>query len=378
MRTLAREGIAVQTQLTPALLSTAMSEHDVIHGGGSRLVDALRQASAAGPDAIFVVTTCPSGIIGEDVTQAITQVANGAATPPMIPITSDGNLAGDYMQGVINACIEGAAALIDPQADQRDDCVNIVAEKNIATNAEVNLASIAQLLTMLGLQVNCRFVRRTSVAELRRFCAAPLNLLAYNDHLGRVLQAFLVERFGCTFAQNPFPVGFFETTQWLREIGRFFQREERAEAIIARAQGMYAQNAQQLRRSLAGKRVLISTYNHNIDWILETALDLDMEIAKVCVFNSCQDGHFQTRYPGRFTVETSYPPEKRNADLADIQPDLILANYAPLTAMQQTYVATIPMCPDVGFDSGLRLAEHWATLMKAPVTPGWRHDAALV
>lgn len=279
---------------------------------------------------------------------------------------------------MINACIEGAGALVDPRCAPEDDLVNIVAEKNIATNTELNLREITQLLDQLGLRVNCRFVRRTSVAELHGLLKAPLNLLAYNDHLGRVLQAFLVERFGATFAQSPFPVGFTETTRWLRELAAFFGRPQRAEATIERAHTQYARGIRQLRSGLAGRRLMIVTYNHDLDWIVEAALDAGMELVKVGILNSIEDHGFRTRYNGQFAVETGYTPEQRDADLERLAPHLLLSSYTPAGAVLPLHCDTIPLCPDVGFFSGLHLVRRWATLLKAPIVEGWRNDRVLV
>jgi len=60
-----------------------------------------------------------------------------------------------------------ASALIDETRRPSGDAVNIVAEKNIALNADTNFATTQRLLGMLDVRVNCRFVRRTSVTALR-------------------------------------------------------------------------------------------------------------------------------------------------------------------------------------------------------------------
>lgn len=377
MRTFRQHGIAVPEQLTPMILSSEMSESVAIYGGSETLCTALRTALRRQPRAIFIVTTCPSGIIGDDIGQAISQVSSEGAVPPILVIGSDGNIQGDYMQGVINACIEGAATLVDPHCTPQDDLVNIIAEKNIATNADANMARITELLKTLGLRVHCRFVRRTSFEELRGLLKAPLNLLAYNDHMGRILSDMLITRFGATMATHPFPVGVAETHAWIDEIARFFGRTHQAETAIAQFREVYDQRVRVLRRYLQGKRLLIVSYNHDVDWLLEIALDLEMEVVKVGVMNYCVDYQFRTRYTDRFVVETNYPPEQRDDDIVRLKPHLVLTNYVPQHVPIATHVDSIPMCPDVGFASGLRLAERWATLLKAPVQEGWRHDRAL-
>jgi len=408
--TLARHGTSVPEQLAPAVLATDLGEHAMIHGGLHELRTTLAGTRSAGgpaaggePRAVFVVTTCPAGVIGDDVDQAIRDerasrderaigaeraVRNerairderaqpGASEPaPIIRVSTDGNLEGDYLQGVINAAIEGAAALIDPDRGPADDLVNIVAEKNIALNADANLDAVAGLLSGIGVRVNCRFVRRTSVAELRDFMRAPLNLPAYVDHLGRVLIDFLSERFGCAFAQRPFPSGFHETARWLREIAAFFDRLDAAEQTLVSCRTDYERAMAAVRPSLSGKRLMITTYNHDVDWLLETAFDAGMEVVRVGIMDYSQDGVHRTRYADRVVAEVGYDPERRADDIRELGPDLVLANYQSPGLPDTAHYDTVPLCPDAGHLGGALLARRWARLLRAPLVEGWRRDEA--
>jgi nitrogenase iron protein len=384
--TLARHGTSVPEQLAPAVLATDLGEHAMIHGGLDELRTTLAGTRSAGggapgdePRAVFVVTTCPAGVIGDDVDQAIIdeRALRGASEPaPIIRVSTDGNLEGDYLQGVINAAIEGAAALIDPDRGPADDLVNIVAEKNIALNADANLVAVAGLLAGIGVRVNCRFVRRTSVAELRDFLRAPLNLPAYVDHLGRVLIDFLTERFGCAFAQLPFPSGFHETARWLREIAAFFDRLDAAEQTLDSCRTDYERAMAAVRPALSGKRLMITTYNHDVDWLLETAFDAGMEVVRVGIMDYSQDGVHRTRYADRVVAEVGYDPERRADDIRELRPDLVLANYQSPGLPDTAHYDTVPLCPDVGHLGGALLARRWARLLRAPLVEGWRRDEA--
>ncbi|MFW6240397.1 MAG: nitrogenase component 1 [Thermodesulfobacteriota bacterium] len=369
-----RQGRRLPRQLAPALVSTDMDEDVVIYGGNDRLAETLRKTLARGPAAVFVVTACPSGVIGDDPEAAIRSVQSDFPGIPILPIASDGNIRGDYMQGVINACLEGGAALVDPGVRPAGHRVNILAEKNIANNAESNFAAVAAMLDAMGIAVNCRFIRDTSVEALRNFGKARLNLLAHEDHLGRLLRSALKEKTGAVFAENPFPVGFFETRRWLEEIGGFFGKTKAAEGLAAAHREGYRAALERLRPSLAGKRLMIVSFLHDVDWILEVAFDLGMVVEKVGVLNYIQDHRFRTRFGDRFPVETDYDAEKRDADLERIRPDLLLCNYVPKTLPIAVHADTLPLCPDVGVYGGLAQARRWATLLKSPIREGWRDD----
>jgi nitrogenase iron protein len=374
LASLRRHDVRIPEQLAPALVSTEMTDATMIHGGLDVFRAGLKEAVRRQPKAVFVATTCPAGVIGEDVDQVVREFER--PDTPMLRVSTDGDIEGDYLQGVINACTEGAGRLIDPRSEPGDDCVNIVAEKNIAINADINFAEMERLLTLLGLRVHCRFVRRTTVDRLRTYLRAPLNLPAYLDHLGRVLRDFLSRQFGCVFAHHPFPSGFHETERWLLEIARFFGREEQGAAALDKMRLEYENAIVQLRPDLAGKRLMLVTYNHDVDWILETAFDLDMEIVKVGIVNYSQDGQYRTRYADRLTAETGYNPQRRADDIMRLKPDLFLGNYQSPGLPQISHYDTVPLCPNTGHLGGLALARRWRRLLNAPIREGWRKDEA--
>jgi len=371
---LRRYNTFIPEQLHPRLSASEMTDETLIHGGIDRFRDALDQALKNNPGPVFVVTTCPAGVIGDDVDQVIREYDQ--AYHPIIRISTDGNMEGDYLQGIINACIEGAARLIDPRVPPEDDCVNVVAEKNIALNADPNFQEMSRLLHALGLRVNCRFVRRTRTDQLRGFLRASLQLPAYLDHLGRLLRDFLKERFGCVFGEDPFPSGFHETGRWIRGIAAHFNRMETAETLLAKLQREYRMEIDAIRPALAGKRIMLVTYNHDVDWILETAFDLDMEIVRLGIMDYSQDSMYRTRYADRIHAEVGYDPDQRAEDILSLKPHLVLCNYQSPGLPDTAHYDTVLMCPDTGHLAGLALARRWQRILTAPLHEGWRTDEA--
>ncbi len=365
----------IEEQLSPLLISTEMTDDTLIHGGLDVFRATLNRVVKQTTGPVFVLTTCPAGVIGENVDMVI-RAHDGAPGGPIIHIPSDGNLEGDYLQGVINACIEGAANLIDPHVTPEDISVNVVAEKNIALNADANFAEIERMLNALGLKVNCRFVRRTTSNRIREFLKASLNLPAYMDHLGRVLCDFFVDRFGCHFIDAPFPSGFSETERWLRLIATHFGRETQAESLLNRLREEYLSAVDDLRPFLKDKRLMLITYNHDVDWILETAFDLEMDIVKVGILDYSQDAVFRTRYTDQIHPEMGYPPERRAQDIESLRPDLFLGNYQSSGLPATTRYDTLPLCPNAGPFGGLAHASRWKRVLSTPITEGWRMDEA--
>ncbi len=368
-------GLLMPAQIAPPLASSDMNEGVMIFGGLEELKEKIAGLRKYNPGAVFVVTTCPAGIIGDDTD--VLRDLDGLDGMRVIPIKTDGDISGDYLQGVIMSYIEVARALIRKNVQPADNLVNIVAEKAIASNTEANFRTVRELLEALGIAVNCRFIGKTSLQEIANFGRAKINLLAYEDYMGRTIRDFLQDEYGASFLKRPFPVGCYETEQWLYEVAACFGKQEQAQAVVAEQRKIYGAALQELRLLLEHKSLMIIAYSHDLDWIIETAFDLGMEVVKVCIPDYSQDNLFRTRFGERLTLEQHYDPARRAGDLELLRPDLVLSNYASTTADGGACTDTIPLCPDAGFLSGLALAGRWARILKRNSNEGWKQDEAL-
>ena len=122
---------------------------------------------------------------------------------------------------------------------------------------------------------------------------------------------------------------------------------------------------------------MIITFNHQIDWVLEVAMDLEVEIIKVGILNYSQDDLFISRFSHIIYVDKEYDPYKRLEDINRLKPDIFISNYAMGDNLSNVICDTIPHCPDVGFSSGLNLAKRWAALIGLNIQEGWRKDEEL-
>jgi len=56
-------------------MTTNLGEKDVVYGAGDKLAAAIKEAERRyNPKAIFILTSCTSGIIGEDIEGVVAQV----------------------------------------------------------------------------------------------------------------------------------------------------------------------------------------------------------------------------------------------------------------------------------------------------------------
>jgi len=372
-RSLFERGTLLPVSLSPNIMGTDMDENEMVFGGMNKLRETLTEIKRTKPKAIIVVSTCPSGIIGDD----IDQIRDLDGDIPIITLKADGNLTGDYLQGMLMAFINLAKQIIDKNIKPKKNVVNIIFEKVVAKNTQSNFEIIESYLRSLDLRVNCRFLCDTKYDNLRKFKQAEINLLAYDDYTSMILKDFFEKNYGSSFLQRPFPVGYDQTCEWLRELSKLYKKQQIVEQLINENLETYKECIIKTKKILKGKKLMVITYNHQIDWILKAALDVGMEISKLCILNFSQDEGFRTNLGNEFNVEDDYDRNKINLDLIKYKPDILLTNYEATVNMKNIKTFTIPMCPDVGFFSGINECEKWAEMEQSDLLGDWEKDEEL-
>ncbi len=376
-RTLFERGNILPSSLIPNVLSTDMSETDMVFGGSENLISKVKSVlnSKSPPPALVIVSSCPSGIIGDDIDDALSL---STERTKIVTVKAEGNLTGDYLQGMLMAYTSLAKQIIDRNVEKRERTVNIVFEKVVARNTEMNFQRLKTFLARMNISVNCRFLCNTSYASLRDFCSAELNLLAYRDYTGKILEDFFIKEYGASFFEKQFPIGFKETSDWLLALGKRFDASDEAKSIISENEFIYQNRIKSVKPKLEGKKLMIITYNHELDWILNAALDCGMKIVKICVLNFSQDEGFRSSLSEIDGIEVveNYDRDERSSDIKRLKPDIILSNYEPVSE-QSCITDTIPMCPDNGFFTGLEMVERWSRLFSKSKEGEWLNDRKL-
>jgi len=194
----------------PDIVSSALSETDVVFGGEETLARAIRAACDRDVSAVFVLSTCIVDTIGDDVAGVC-----GRDWPvPVIVIPTAGFLGGTFHQGVNNALI-AISALAGP--NECGPAVNIIGEMNLEYEVEENYAEVLRLLTQLGLPAGIRFVHNLTVEDITLLGSARLNIL--RDPTLIPVGEHLRQRFGTPFIPS-FPQGLSGTLGFLDAVAR--------------------------------------------------------------------------------------------------------------------------------------------------------------
>jgi len=194
----------------PAILSTSLTETEVIFGGEEALEDTIRRAAASEPGVICVLTSCVSAAIGDDVRA----VCRDFSHLPVVVVPTGGFLGGGFLQGVEEALM----ALSDfGEMGEKTGSVTLIGEKNLEYEVEVNYQEVSRLLSLLGVSIELRFVRNITATAMKKLGSSSVNILR-DPSLIRVGN-FLESRFGIPFIPG-FPVGLEETLVFLETVGK--------------------------------------------------------------------------------------------------------------------------------------------------------------
>ncbi len=358
------------SEAMPSLLCTNMTERDMVFGGERGLGALLEEVNARQhPDAFFIITSCPSAIIGDDPKRVIEQLQPACR---VVPIDSDGIMGGDYTQGMINAYRNVAEAFVDERITPERGLVNIIGESPIANVTDVNYHFLQEAIARLGGRIHCRFLRHARIDEIATLKRASLNILANFDAPCLTVRRYLEQRFTLPFFDEPWPVGFAASERWILHLGEILGQPETARAYLEEKGQTYAELCEGLRVHFRGVRVLIAAYEGQVDWVAESLTDLGAEVIKIGLFESCQN-EFLPCSALAVPVEADYSAEKRFRDIEELRPDLVLTNYVPRQVPAGIGVTSLPLQPQAGFFGPLAHAQRWV-LALYPFVEGWRQD----
>ncbi len=371
-----------ESRRPPNLLCTNMQETDVIFGGTQKLKDTVLKVHKKFPSyTIFIITSCPAGIIGDDINQVVEELK--AAGIQLYYIPTDGVMnSGDFYNGMLNSYRVVAENLIDDTISATGDLVNIIGEQALAPTRNKSGEALNQIFQKLGIGVNCRFIGDTTIAEIRQFKKAKVNLPLFHDPIVRALTSFLETRFSMETIKAPLPVGFEQTAEFTRALGRRFNKMSEAEGLINEARINYEYHLSPLRKYFSGKKALIISPPHNIDWLISALMDLDVEVSKIYSSNLFPPrDSFSTKYSTKVPIEHNYSLDKYEQALVKERPDFVLTT-GTVNALKSVSCdvlpnAVLPVYPTYGFDSGLVYADRLCSKLKHPSVEGWRYDKKL-
>jgi nitrogenase iron protein len=398
-RSITNGGIPIRPFARPNVRCSDMDDSDMIFGSISTLESNINDIISDGNKVIAVVTSCPSGIIGEDIDGMINRIKEKNPNVTIIPIIEDGNMCGDYMQGATDACIELIRAL-SVKSSKKERSVNLVGMKTFGINTLDNVRFVSDILEKMGVKVNCTCIGNTDVQSIRNIPKAELCMLITPDTMAVETMRFMNKEFGLKATVNIARPGMREAELWIREISEHFNVNEKAEQIVNELRAEFNNRLNALRPRLEGKKLYIAGMKRDINWMMEMAVGCGMNVVQFVVTDILDRSdvrELEERYgiemvPGgridllkgmKDRTERILDPyipvdlemrEWIRKDANEKRPDIMLSLY-PIKTDTDARTCFLPVNPDVTPFAGTDLAGLWLRTLKAPVKEGWRKDA---
>lgn len=226
-------------------VSTNLTDSDVVFGGGEKLVAALKEADRRySPRAIFVVTSCASGIIGDDLEGAVNE-AQPHVRAKIVPCHTEGFRSRVTQTGYDAFWHAVLKYLVRNDLPRQKDLVNVT---NMFSYTWTDKIEINRLLTKLGLRVN--FVPEfASVEDLEIMGSAAVTAPicpTFADYLMRGLD----EHFGVPYFNDVIPFGIKKTDEWLRRIASYTGKEKEVEELIREEHATHIPKVDKIRQGL--------------------------------------------------------------------------------------------------------------------------------
>jgi nitrogenase molybdenum-iron protein alpha/beta subunit len=200
----------------PHILSTDLSEDDIIFGGEETLERIVRTVQDEAFGGIFIINTCVVDTIGDDTAA----VCRKKWRIPVIYLPSGGFLGGGFNKGMLSA-LQTIAERSVPE-EKVPLTVTLIGEKNLEYEVEENYREMLRILGLLGVSVRFRFIRNIKTEDLGKISQSALNILR-EPELASV-GSLLSSRFGTPYLDR-FPVGFVATLSFLEEVAWGMQLE---------------------------------------------------------------------------------------------------------------------------------------------------------
>jgi nitrogenase molybdenum-iron protein alpha chain len=228
-------------------INTNMSEKDTVYGGAEKLRRAIREADRRyQPKAIFVLSSCAAGIIGEDL-ESISGEMEEELGYPVIPIPCEGFKSTVWATGFDLSYHAILWKLVKPPRQKQEDLINVF--------SFAQSDGFGPLLNPLGLKANYLTDLATveSVSYMSEAAASVQMCTSLSMYIAHVLE----ERYGVPEIKVPSPFGIAWTDRWVREVARITGREAKAEEFIAAEHKRIDPEYQELRETLQGKTIYV-------------------------------------------------------------------------------------------------------------------------
>jgi nitrogenase molybdenum-iron protein alpha chain len=223
------------------------TESDTVFGGAEKLADTIRTVyDRVHPKAIFVTTSCASGIIGDDIEGTVNE-ATAELGIPVIACICEGFRSKIWTSGFDSAYHSVVRGLVKPP-QKKTKKVNII---NFWGSH-----IFEELLGRLGYEVN--YILPFSTVEQLERVSESAATIQICPTLGSYFGAALEQIYGVPEIKSPPAYGLAGTDQWLRELGKVLDVRDEVEELIKEGHELVEPRLAEYRKKFEGKTAYLT------------------------------------------------------------------------------------------------------------------------
>jgi nitrogenase molybdenum-iron protein alpha chain len=250
-------------------IGTDMNEQDTVFGATGTLRDVILETyHRYQPQAIFIGTSCVTGIIGEDV-DGIVEELKTEIPVPIVAVHCEGFKSRIWASGFDAADHAVLTSIVKPP-QKKAPVINF---KNFYESARVEITEL-----FANFDVKPQFLYQNSTIEELSCLSESLATVCICGTLGTYLGNALEEQYGVPYIRTINPLGITGFETWLREIGRVIDKQAEVESYIIKERAKYIPQIEAVKKELKGLRAVIGMgpgYTFEVSRVLQ---ELDMEV----------------------------------------------------------------------------------------------------
>ncbi|UCH43782.1 MAG: hypothetical protein JSW16_04405 [Dehalococcoidales bacterium] len=219
-------------------LCTKLCEDEIVHGGEDLLARTILEVKEFDVPIVFVLSACGPEIVGDDVI-GVCQDMESEVDFDVVPIQCAG-FRGSQYDGADIALDVLLKKLVANSGQKITGSVCLVAPfANANPSWMGDLEWVKGVLAQMGVPVTATITHQTALGDFKKIAASEASLVLSHD-CGQKAADYLASEFGIEqlCADIPLPVGFTNTSRWLKELGRRFGASDVAERLVAEGEKM--------------------------------------------------------------------------------------------------------------------------------------------
>ena len=231
-------------------VGTDMNENDTIFGSTSTLRNIIVEVNKRySPKAIFVSSSCATGIIGEDIDSIVDELKEEIDVP-IVAVHCEGFKSRIWATGFEIADHAVLQSIVQPPREGvKSNKINF---KNFYESARPEIIEMFKNFDLEPTFLYCN----STVEELSHISEAVATTCICGT-LGNYLGNVLEEKYGVPYVRSINQCGIVGFEAWLREIGKVTGRSDKIEKYIEEQRAIYLPKIEEVKKELKGLRAVL-------------------------------------------------------------------------------------------------------------------------